>query len=168
MDSKPIHCSCGLLPAEKWMLLDHLHWKCETLHLESQLKEALWWLESLGIQEKSFQLAVLPFFENNMRAIKASDTSFSFLPHPTPPQKARLARIRAAKSGSANAYMHSKRNGFLSNQLQVTSNLCSISRNIIYLIIAQQSFVCFISENVKLPSNIPWQSPSGRRRSNCS
>lgn len=34
-------------------------------------------------------------------------------------QKARLARIRAAKSGSANAYMQSKRNGLLSNQLQV-------------------------------------------------
>lgn len=33
-------------------------------------------------------------------------------------QKARLARIRAAKSGSANAYMQSKRNGLLSNQLQ--------------------------------------------------
>ncbi|XP_060051645.1 potassium voltage-gated channel subfamily D member 2 [Erinaceus europaeus] len=32
--------------------------------------------------------------------------------------KARLARIRAAKSGSANAYMQSKRNGLLSNQLQ--------------------------------------------------
>ncbi|XP_039199902.1 potassium voltage-gated channel subfamily D member 2-like [Crotalus tigris] len=34
-------------------------------------------------------------------------------------KKARLARIRAAKSGSANAYMQSKRNGFLSNQLQL-------------------------------------------------
>ncbi|XP_054582496.1 potassium voltage-gated channel subfamily D member 2 isoform X2 [Eptesicus fuscus] len=34
-------------------------------------------------------------------------------------KKARLARIRAAKSGSANAYMQSKRNGLLSNQLQV-------------------------------------------------
>ncbi|XP_070279887.1 LOW QUALITY PROTEIN: A-type voltage-gated potassium channel KCND2 [Myotis yumanensis] len=33
-------------------------------------------------------------------------------------KKARLARIRAAKSGSANAYMQSKRNGLLSNQLQ--------------------------------------------------
>ncbi|XP_023559193.1 potassium voltage-gated channel subfamily D member 2 isoform X3 [Octodon degus] len=31
-------------------------------------------------------------------------------------KKARLARIRAAKSGSANAYMQSKRNGLLSNQ----------------------------------------------------
>ncbi|XP_055139774.1 potassium voltage-gated channel subfamily D member 2 isoform X2 [Symphalangus syndactylus] len=36
-------------------------------------------------------------------------------------KKARLARIRAAKSGSANAYMQSKRNGLLSNQLQVQS-----------------------------------------------
>ncbi|XP_032617449.1 potassium voltage-gated channel subfamily D member 2 [Hylobates moloch] len=33
-------------------------------------------------------------------------------------KKARLARIRAAKTGSANAYMQSKRNGLLSNQLQ--------------------------------------------------
>ncbi|XP_022283347.2 potassium voltage-gated channel subfamily D member 2 isoform X8 [Canis lupus familiaris] len=33
-------------------------------------------------------------------------------------KKARLARIRAAKSGSANAYMQSKRNGLLTNQLQ--------------------------------------------------
>ncbi|KAJ7329688.1 hypothetical protein JRQ81_015862 [Phrynocephalus forsythii] len=33
-------------------------------------------------------------------------------------KKARLARIRAAKSGSANAYMQSKRNGLLNNQLQ--------------------------------------------------
>ncbi|KAI6054683.1 potassium voltage-gated channel subfamily D member 2 isoform X1 [Marmota monax] len=33
-------------------------------------------------------------------------------------KKARLARIRAAKSGSASAYMQSKRNGLLSNQLQ--------------------------------------------------
>ncbi|TFK11514.1 zinc finger Ran-binding domain-containing protein 2 [Platysternon megacephalum] len=32
-------------------------------------------------------------------------------------KKARLARIRAAKSGTANAYMQSKRNGLLSNQL---------------------------------------------------
>ncbi|CAI5785374.1 potassium voltage-gated channel subfamily D member 2 [Podarcis lilfordi] len=32
-------------------------------------------------------------------------------------QKARLARIHAAKSGTANAYMQSKRNGLLSNQL---------------------------------------------------
>ncbi|TRZ19220.1 hypothetical protein HGM15179_007893 [Zosterops borbonicus] len=37
-------------------------------------------------------------------------------------KKARLARIRAAKSGSANAYMQSKRNGLLSNQLQQSSN----------------------------------------------
>ncbi|KAK7807829.1 hypothetical protein U0070_025003 [Myodes glareolus] len=37
-------------------------------------------------------------------------------------KKARLARIRAAKSGSANAYMQSKRNGLLSNQLQVQTN----------------------------------------------
>ncbi|KAF7246518.1 Potassium voltage-gated channel subfamily D member 2 [Varanus komodoensis] len=35
--------------------------------------------------------------------------------------KARLARIHAAKSGSANAYMQSKRNGLLSNQLQQLS-----------------------------------------------
>ncbi|XP_070611549.1 A-type voltage-gated potassium channel KCND2 isoform X1 [Erythrolamprus reginae] len=34
-------------------------------------------------------------------------------------KKARLARIRAAKSGTANAYMQSKRNGFLSNQVQL-------------------------------------------------
>jgi len=33
-------------------------------------------------------------------------------------KKARLARIRAAKTGSANAYMQSKRNGLLSHQLQ--------------------------------------------------
>ncbi|XP_024049473.1 potassium voltage-gated channel subfamily D member 2 isoform X4 [Terrapene carolina triunguis] len=32
-------------------------------------------------------------------------------------KKARLARIRAAKSGTANAYMQSKRNGLLNNQL---------------------------------------------------
>ncbi|XP_019364802.1 PREDICTED: potassium voltage-gated channel subfamily D member 2 isoform X1 [Gavialis gangeticus] len=37
-------------------------------------------------------------------------------------KKARLARIRAAKSGSANAYMQSKRNGLLSNQLQQFSS----------------------------------------------
>ncbi|XP_050761047.1 potassium voltage-gated channel subfamily D member 2 [Gymnogyps californianus] len=37
-------------------------------------------------------------------------------------KKARLARIRAAKSGSANAYMQSKRNGLLSNQLQQSSS----------------------------------------------
>nr|XP_006122703.3 potassium voltage-gated channel subfamily D member 2 isoform X1 [Pelodiscus sinensis] len=36
-------------------------------------------------------------------------------------KKARLARIRAAKSGTANAYMQSKRNGLLSNQLQSTN-----------------------------------------------
>ncbi|KYO47563.1 hypothetical protein Y1Q_0019676 [Alligator mississippiensis] len=37
-------------------------------------------------------------------------------------KKARLARIRAAKSGSANAYMQSKRNGLLSKQLQQFSS----------------------------------------------
>ncbi|XP_074840203.1 A-type voltage-gated potassium channel KCND2 isoform X2 [Carettochelys insculpta] len=36
-------------------------------------------------------------------------------------KKARLARIRAAKSGTANAYMQSKRNGLLNNQLQSTN-----------------------------------------------
>lgn len=40
-------------------------------------------------------------------------------------QKARLARIRAAKSGSANAYMQSKRNGLLSKQLQQVMYLCT-------------------------------------------
>ncbi|XP_067420071.1 A-type voltage-gated potassium channel KCND2 isoform X1 [Emydura macquarii macquarii] len=37
-------------------------------------------------------------------------------------KKARLARIRAAKTGSANAYMQSKRNGLLSNQLQQSTS----------------------------------------------
>ncbi|XP_059834299.1 potassium voltage-gated channel subfamily D member 2 isoform X2 [Hypanus sabinus] len=37
-------------------------------------------------------------------------------------KKARLARIRAAKSGSANAYMQSKHNGLLSESLEQLSN----------------------------------------------
>ncbi|MBN3313832.1 KCND2 protein, partial [Atractosteus spatula] len=49
-------------------------------------------------------------------------------------QKARLARIRVAKSGSANAYMQSKRNGLLTDSLeQVTTDraasLCRSSLN---------------------------------------
>lgn len=36
------------------------------------------------------------------------------------PQKARLARIRVAKTGSSNAYLHSKRNGLLNEALELT------------------------------------------------
>lgn len=35
-------------------------------------------------------------------------------------QKARLARIRVAKTGSSNAYLHSKRNGLLNEALELT------------------------------------------------
>lgn len=34
-------------------------------------------------------------------------------------QKARLARIRVAKTGSSNAYLHSKRNGLLTEALEL-------------------------------------------------
>lgn len=34
-------------------------------------------------------------------------------------QKARLARIRVAKTGSSNAYLHSKRNGLLNEALEL-------------------------------------------------
>lgn len=37
-----------------------------------------------------------------------------------PSQKARLARIRVAKTGSSNAYLHSKRNGLLNEALELT------------------------------------------------
>lgn len=36
------------------------------------------------------------------------------------PQKARLARIRVAKTGSSNAYLQSKRNGLLNEALELT------------------------------------------------
>lgn len=36
-----------------------------------------------------------------------------------PSQKARLARIRVAKTGSSNAYLHSKRNGLLNEALEL-------------------------------------------------
>ncbi|KFP16441.1 Potassium voltage-gated channel subfamily D member 3, partial [Egretta garzetta] len=38
------------------------------------------------------------------------------------PQKARLARIRVAKTGSSNAYLHSKRNGLLNEALELTGS----------------------------------------------
>lgn len=38
----------------------------------------------------------------------------------SPSQKARLARIRVAKTGSSNAYLHSKRNGLLNEALELT------------------------------------------------
>lgn len=60
---------------------------------------------------------ICSFKENIHKSWQA--ISFFFL------QKARLARIRAAKSGSANAYMQSKRNGLLSNQLQVQPHTLS-------------------------------------------
>jgi len=42
-------------------------------------------------------------------------------------QKARLARIRVAKTGSSNAYLHSKRNGLLNEALELTVSTETIS-----------------------------------------
>lgn len=39
-------------------------------------------------------------------------------------QKARLARIRVAKTGSSNAYLHSKRNGLLTEALELMVGAC--------------------------------------------
>lgn len=45
-----------------------------------------------------------------------------------PPQKARLARIRVAKTGSSNAYLHSKRNGLLNEALELTVSVQKTGR----------------------------------------
>lgn len=42
-------------------------------------------------------------------------------------QKARLARIRVAKTGSSNAYLHSKRNGLLNEALELTVSAETVS-----------------------------------------
>lgn len=45
-----------------------------------------------------------------------------------PSQKARLARIRVAKTGSSNAYLHSKRNGLLNEALELTVSVQKTGR----------------------------------------
>lgn len=54
-------------------------------------------------------------------------TGFFFFPV-YPSQKARLARIRVAKTGSSNAYLHSKRNGLLNEALELTVSVQKTGR----------------------------------------
>lgn len=98
----------------------------KTLHLKVLAKEShhTSLIREITIHRDVFPISCVSFLWK-LKDFKAKDTSFfpSFILTP-PTQKSRLARIRAAKTGSANAYMQSKRNGLLSNQLQEVRVVC--------------------------------------------